>query len=316
MYKQDKNQYYVTVILSTYNGHAYISQQLDSLINQKGVIINLFVRDDGSKDDTVAIIKSYSEKFNSVQIVEEPNVGATASFHRAARLALEKCERTDYYAFCDQDDIWLEDKLISGIETIAIESDDKPNLYFSNLMMMNNDGELLGMLIDDSLVSCCRYNALAAIYAYGCTCIFNRVALQKFCMLSKEDYYIYHDNWMYAICSFLGTIKYDSESHIRYRQTGHNVSGEKKSGVKLWIHRINLLLFHTEDKRIYESIARALINCFSDDLNKEDACFLELLCNYRKSIKSKIQLLFSRRMKTKDLQKNICIVGRILINRL
>lgn len=54
-------QYKVTVIMSTYNGHKYIKEQLDSLIKQKDVLINLFIRDDGSSDDTVSIVKSYAE---------------------------------------------------------------------------------------------------------------------------------------------------------------------------------------------------------------------------------------------------------------
>ena len=310
------NDCVVTVIMSTYNGQKNIIEQLESLLNQRDVKINLLIRDDGSNDDTVSIINSYVDKFNKLVVICENNIGATLSFHRAAELALKKCEETDYYAFCDQDDIWLDDKLITGIKAISNDSYKKPNLYFSNLMMMNNNKELIGMLIDDNLVSVSKSNALAAIYTYGCTCIFNRVALEKFCELNKELRYIYHDNWMYAVCIFLGSGHYDNDAHIRYRQTGENVSGEKKQGIKLWIHRFQLLFKFKEEKRIYESISKGLLECFVNEMDADDVCFLNLICNYRNNLYAKIKLLFSNKMKTKSLQKNICIFGRILTNRL
>lgn len=311
----EEKPYLVTVIMSTYNGHEYIEQQLESLLIQQGVRINLFVRDDGSKDNTIELIKLYSNKFNSLTIISEANIGATASFHRAAKLSLNS-EITEYYAFCDQDDIWLEDKLITGIRKISHLDNKYPNLYFSNLMMMNNDGDLLGTLLDNSLVSCSSYNALAAIYAYGCTCVFNRSALEKFCCLPEANRYIYHDNWMYSICCFMGTVFYDQNSYMRYRQTGSNVSGEKKTGLSIWIQRLSKLFNLSEDKRIYESIAQNLVDSFQNQLNREDYIFLKRICNYRSSCKDKVYLLITKRMKTNRYTKNACIIGRILLNRL
>lgn len=308
--------YCVTIIMSTYNGHEYIKQQLDSIVVQKGVSINLFVRDDGSSDNTVAIVDSYRESFNWVKIVKEDNIGATASFHRAAKLAMETLPATDYYAFCDQDDVWQEDKIISGIEQIAEMDSQKPNMYFSNLMMVNNEGVRLGILLDDDLVSTRHETVLAAICTYGCTCVFNRTALEKFCQLNESLRYIYHDNWLYSVCGFLGTVIYDSQPHIYYRQTGNNVSGQKKVGGGIWIQRLMKLKTIKNDKRIYESIAVGLLECFESELACEDVLFLRQIKNYRSNLRSRLILLTSKRLRTQKMSKNICILGRILLGKL
>lgn len=307
--------YPVTIIMSTYNGTKYLKEQLDSLLNQQGVSINLFVRDDGSKDDTIKLLNLYADKFNSMKIIPEDNIGATASFHRAAKLAFEDVE-TEYYAFCDQDDIWLSDKLLSGIRIIGKEKRNRPNLYFSNLMMVDNSGNLLGNLLDDRVVSCKRYNALASIGTYGCTCVFNRSALEMFCRLDESKNYIYHDNWLYSVCVFLGSAFYDKESHIRYRQTGENVSGNKKIGVAVWVGRLKTLFRLKSDKRIYESIAKELLANFDKELQPDDKEFLTCVANYRNSFKEKWKLLISKRMRTSSVSKNVCIIGRIILGRL
>ncbi|MDB2103246.1 glycosyltransferase [Clostridium paraputrificum] len=306
--------YSITIIMSTYNGNAYIAEQLDSLLNQKDVSINLFVRDDGSRDNTVEIINSYKDQFNKVVIVKEENIGATASFHRAAKLAFEEGEKTEFYAFCDQDDIWLREKLITGINKICNRNANRPNLYFSNLIMVDNEHNHLGVLIDDKLVSCSRENALAAIYTYGCTCVFNRIALEKFCHISEDKNFIYHDNWLYSICSFLGTVYYDKQSFINYRQTGKNVSGVKKSGLALWKHRVKKIFDLKNDNHLYESIADELLKQHYDELDSNDILLLKHITRYRAYWRDKIALITSKRMRTRSFTKNICIMGRILLN--
>lgn len=307
----------VTVIMSTYNGSKYIKNQLDSLCLQKSVSIKLFVRDDGSSDNTVDIIELYRDKFELLKIVCEENIGATASFYRAAKMVdVDRNFDSDYYAFCDQDDIWLNVKLKTAIDKLQKNDSSKPILYYSNLMMMNNNNELLGMLIDNRNVPGSRYNALSAINTYGCTCVFNKIALDKFCRIQSKREFIYHDNWMYSVCSFLGMTYYDNSSYIKYRQTGSNVSGEKKTGLSLWKYRISKIFSLKQDNHLYENIAAELIDDFSDELQTYDIKLLTCIRNYRKSFRDKIYLLTTSRMKTGNVSKNVCVIGRILLNAL
>ena len=304
----------ITVLLSTYNGERYIQDQLDSLLAQP-FKINLLVRDDGSSDSTVTIIEQYKKRFNEIIIMEEHNVGATNSYHLLANEAVRQYADCDYFAFCDQDDIWLENKISVAIEKLSELDQGKPALYFSNLLMVDNDLNRLGMLLDNKAVSHNRYNALASVLTYGCTCVFNREALKCFCRLDKEHYSIFHDNWIYSVCVFLGTVIYDENSYILYRQTGNNVSGTKQVGLKLWLQRIKNIFFEKGSYRVYENIARQLLIYFKVQLQNDDVEYLNLFLGYRKKFTNKINLLFSRKTKTRRLSKNICIIGRIILNR-
>ena len=104
----------VLVLMSTYNGEQYLQQQIDSIITQKNVDVELLVRDDGSTDKTIDILKDYQQK-GLLSYYAGENLKPQLSFLHLLRHAPE-CK---YYAFADQDDVWLEDKLSSGIEAIC-----------------------------------------------------------------------------------------------------------------------------------------------------------------------------------------------------
>lgn len=93
----------VQVLLSSFNGERYIQKQLDTIFAQRGVEVSCIVRDDGSSDRTVQIIKNYQKKQLALQLIEGENLGWRRSFMELLRLA----EKADYYAFADQDDEWF-----------------------------------------------------------------------------------------------------------------------------------------------------------------------------------------------------------------
>lgn len=89
--------------MSTYNGENYLKEQLDSIFNQKEVEINLFIRDDGSMDNTVDIVKEYMVKYpNKINLIEGNNIGFANSFYYLVKIN----PKYEYYALSDQDDIW------------------------------------------------------------------------------------------------------------------------------------------------------------------------------------------------------------------
>ncbi len=308
--------YIVNVLLSAYNGSDYIQEQLNSLYGQEKVRINLFVRDDGSKDNTIDLIQQYGDKFNSLYIYRGKNIGATKSYYCLAKKVLSEKVPCDYYAFCDQDDIWKENKLINGIKVLSKLNGTKPLLYYSNLIVADQNGKEKGLLIDKNCISISKDNGLASIAAYGCTCIFNELALQKFCRIRNSSEYIYHDNWMYAVCTFMGNAYYDDNSYILYRQTGKNVSGEKKQGISLWVQRAKKMANLSEDRNIYKSIASELLFCFRSEMKSKDIIYLQHILRYTTSIKSMFWLVFTKRMKVKSFSKNICIMGRTILKKL
>ena len=113
----------VTVLLSTYNGHQHIKELVDSVLMQDSVDVKLQVRDDGSTDDTIDILRSYND--SRITVKKGENLKPALSF----LTLLRECDDSDYYAYCDQDDYWYPNKLITAINELKIIQD--PALFIS-----------------------------------------------------------------------------------------------------------------------------------------------------------------------------------------
>ena len=98
----------VTVLLTTFNGVRFLDEQLTSLYYQQGVDIEVMVNDDGSTDGTIEILDYWRAKGLIVSISQSRGLGAT----RAFLMLLQSCDRKDFVAFCDQDDVWDKNKLV------------------------------------------------------------------------------------------------------------------------------------------------------------------------------------------------------------
>ena len=122
----------VTVLLSTYNGEKYVKDLIDSVLNQKLVDITLCIRDDGSKDSTVNIIRDFHD--HRIKLVRGKNIGPQRSFIKL----MKEAEKSDYYAYCDQDDIWYEDKLYRAVRKMEEGKTDKPKLYISTYEVVDS----------------------------------------------------------------------------------------------------------------------------------------------------------------------------------
>ena len=128
----------VMVIISSYNGEKYIREQIESIIRQSGIRTKIFVRDDGSTDATIEILKKMQDNYDELIISQGENIGWEQSFI----LALKSAPDAEYYAFCDQDDIWMPDKLINGVSKIREReklSSDKAILYHCNKLSVDED---------------------------------------------------------------------------------------------------------------------------------------------------------------------------------
>ena len=105
----------VAVLLSAYNGDKFIKEQIESILNQNGVNVKLTIRNDGGdpEEKTRRIIREYVAKDERVSLLEGENLGCAKSFWQLLREAPE----ADYYAFADQDDVWLPDKLKAATDS-------------------------------------------------------------------------------------------------------------------------------------------------------------------------------------------------------
>ena len=112
----------VAILMSTYNGEKYLKEQIESLLAQTYGNIEIYIRDDGSKDNTIKIIKNYKEKYNNIVLKEGKNIGFINSFFELLNL----CNDADYYAYCDQDDVWMNDKIERAVKFLGKTDENKP----------------------------------------------------------------------------------------------------------------------------------------------------------------------------------------------
>ena len=138
----------VCVYMSTYNGEKFLQQQIDSIFQQKNVNVTLLVRDDGSTDRTVDIIKAQKQK---IVLLEGMNIGAENSFMEL----LYYEQDADYYAFSDQDDVWMPDKLCTAIgKLVGVKG---AGLYACNLYYTDENLNILGTVFSHQEIEKYRY---------------------------------------------------------------------------------------------------------------------------------------------------------------
>ena len=131
----------VNIVLGFYNGHNYIVQQVQTILNQRDVLVNLHIFDDASAEP---LEKSFVNQFkdedrSKIQINTRPeNLGYSKNFLWGLA---EVPNNADYFAFSDQDDIWLEDKLKTGVDALRAIPADTPALYCSSTSLFRADGQ-------------------------------------------------------------------------------------------------------------------------------------------------------------------------------
>ncbi|WP_177214710.1 glycosyltransferase family 2 protein [Anaeromicropila populeti] len=219
----------VQVLLSTYNGEQYIREQLDSILQQDYENIQILIRDDGSTDRTVSILEEYSKEYSNVTYYAGNNVGVINSF-----FDLIKCadETADYYAFSDQDDVWLKEKITMAVdkleEKLKAEKKVIPLLYSSVTTLVDKDLKILPYGSIKQNYKATFGNALVENICAGCTCVINHV-LWEILKDRLPQFTMMHDWWIYLTASFYGKVIFDTKSYILYRQHGKNVLGGRKS---------------------------------------------------------------------------------------
>ncbi len=213
--------------MSTYNGASYIQQQIDSILNQKDVKVSLLIRDDGSKDGTLDIIKSYQEKDKRVKLYTGDNLGACGSFFD---LLWSVELHYDYYAFSDQDDVWLEDKLAIAINKIENNNQSGIKVYCSNVTVVDQELNHIsdGSCDIDGSFTPSFGNSLLENYVTGCTVVMGQDFLSFVRSYPKPSKQYMHDWWIYKMATGFCTLIYDLDSYMLYRQHDNNTVGLAK----------------------------------------------------------------------------------------
>lgn len=294
----------VCVVLATYNGEKFLREQLDSLIRQKGVKVEILVRDDGSTDGTTIILDEY--KKNGLL---NWYTGEHLNVQKGYLDLLKKAPHTDYYAFCDQDDVWDDDKLLIAVTELDEMSKEKPAMYYCGQRLVDENLKLISTHKIASDRSA-HTNFLISNVA-GCTAVFNR-SLVDAVNNAEPDFILMHDSWLFKVCLALGGSYFaDSAAHINYRQHGNNVAG-LNSGIKGKLRQTKRYLDVFEIQKQCQS----LLECYEGRMTPEYHRLTEQICNYDKNIRNWMQMLTSRGFDFKSGSLNAVVKLKILLKKL
>ena len=295
----------VIVLLSTYNGALYLNQQLKSLTEQVGVEIEVLVRDDGSSDSTLEILRKWSTKMNLHWYTGE-NLGPAMSFMDLMRHAPD----SEYYALCDQDDVWLKDKLHIAVEKMKQINFNGPVLYYGVPRIVDKELEYLKQSERAKEKMLTFSSAAINSNATGCTMVFNRDLLRH--VISKEPSYIgMHDAWIHKVCViFRGKLIFDDDVHILYRQHANNAIGiSTKKITRIKNHIKSLKQKSCARSRIIES----LYDCYKDAMRYEDAQICKCIIDYKTSIAKRLSLAFNYKIHTVYPDRNLLFRLAVLL---
>lgn len=214
------------ILLATFNGEKFIDEQIRSILSQTYRSFDVYIRDDGSNDDTVSIINYYAENYPNIKILKsnEQTGSAAANFYRLIQSV--NLDNYDFFAFCDQDDIWMPDKLNRAI--LSIESNNASG-YSSDLICFNKEIRKIWCL--KKVAKQKKYDYLFQGASAGCTYVFKLdVARLVVSLINNSDFKILksisHDWLIYAITRSNSLSWFHDEfPSILYRQHSNNVYG-------------------------------------------------------------------------------------------
>jgi glycosyltransferase involved in cell wall biosynthesis len=223
------------VILAVFNGQTYLPAMLDSLLSQTTPDFNVLVRDDGSRDGSLAILESYKARFDGrlSVITGEPSGSATANF-----AILMRETRADYVLLADQDDVWKPEKVeltLRSLKEAEVKYGKSTPIYFAtDIAVVNKDLEVISASywkwkrLRPSMMSKLS-QSLICVPIQGMASGMNRALLDLSNPVAEKA--ISHDWWAQLIAAAMGKVICDPAVTALYRVHGGNASVPKKVGV-------------------------------------------------------------------------------------
>lgn len=217
---------HVHILMCTYNGADFIADQLESFARQDHRNWSLWVRDDGSSDDTLAIVQAFRDTHpqHEVHIRQGAQDGVAMNFLTLLCDA-ELAQRPGFVALSDQDDVWLPHRLSRGLEALGRLPSDEPALYGSRTILVDEDlthrRESRPFRRPPGFANALVQNILA-----GNTMLLNEPALRLLREAGPQSDIPFHDWWIYQLLAGAdATIVADPEPALLYRQHGSNTLG-------------------------------------------------------------------------------------------
>lgn len=260
----------VDILMATYNGEAFVEEQVRSIMAQSFVDWRLLVHDDGSEDRTVAILRSLAGEDKRIVVLKDgvQRLGVAGNFiHLVSQSSAEYC------MFCDQDDVWLPNKVEQMVAAIESYDQSKPQVVYSNAYLWNPEKGILSDINTLTYPTTIRQTLFLNTGIQGAASIFNR----KMCEVITRplSYYAMHDHVLLLAGICFGEVHYLHESLMYYRQHAHNLTGNAPGSIAkkialMWENRHVRLV----NRDHYEGL-KAFYEVFGDEMKEQDKLLIE-----------------------------------------
>lgn len=301
----------VAILLGACNGAAHLQAQLDSLAAQTLTDWVLVVSDDASSDATLALLTQFRVRMGAarVHVRRGPGRGFLANF---LSLASNPGVRAQYYAFCDQDDVWDADKLERAVARLAA-CGEGPALYGSRTRLIDERGAAIGYSPLFSRPPAFR-NALVQSIAGANTMVFNEAARQWLARAGADVDVASHDWWLYLLVSGVGgTVIYDPVPTMAYRQHDGNLVGRNR-GLRARLDRLSRLLSGVLAQ--WNGMHAAALQRIESDLTPENRQLYQGFLSLRRAgLWGRLGLLSQTRLHRQSWFDNLGLLVSVLLAR-
>lgn len=305
----------VMILLAVYNGERFLDEQLLSISRQSFAAIDMLVSDDGSQDESRAILESWQKRWDKggFRIIDGPRSGFAENFRH---LMLNAGDPPGYVAFADQDDIWDRDKIERQACRLRLVSPQVPALSCGRTRTITEEGSVTGMSPLFFRPPCFR-NAIVQSIAGANTMVLNNAAFRLVAEAARRSPFVSHDWWSYLIVSGAGgVVDYSPEPTISYRQHGGNLIGANNS-FPARFRRMRAALFSDRFSNWNSSNIRGLSLC-RDMLTRETESVLSGFeeCRSHPNVFTRLRALRSSGVYRQTAFGQLSLYGACILRRL
>lgn len=284
----------VNILLSTYNGEKYLLEQLESINQQTYPNVHLYIRDDGSKDSTLSVIDSFSSKY-PLTLIKGENIGFMKSFFELLKAACNG----DYWAFCDQDDIWMPEKISLAVDWLKTQDNQKPLLFQSAYEVVDETLNHIHDYLPPKYAIDFRRSITENWYS-GFSCVINNTS-RDLLLKGNPENIDYHDWWIEMIVKAFGVSYFDSTICAKYRRSNESLT--RISFAK----KINWFLANFSKTSDIYLRAKEFERVFASDLSPENMKVLSLFIEKHYDLTAALKKAFSFKRWRPDLASEISI---------
>lgn len=233
---------HVLIVMAVRNGARHLEAQLASLAAQDHRNWSLLVSDDGSTDESLAQVQAFAQRGFDVAMLPGPCLGLAENFMSLLRRAPYFLQKGSWLALCDQDDVWLPNRLSRGLAQLEGMATAQPAMVFHRTLVTDASLRPLGPSLPRPRPPGFR-NALVQNIAAGNTILLNPPATQLACAAAHDPKgVVMHDWWLYQLITGAGGLAlHDDMPVLYYRQHGGNEIGANL-GVRAKLHRLAMVL--------------------------------------------------------------------------